>query len=77
MIRARTLWTAEPDLKRCVAFGLIMSLSILQGATGFHVYILIYFPFLAPLFAYRQLLVSPLLPIGFVLVLEGVMAVAT
>jgi hypothetical protein len=47
-----------------------MSLSILKGSTGFHGYLSIYFPMLAPLFTIKQLQINPMLPIYFVIILE-------
>ena len=53
-------------------FGVIMSLSILIGATGHHVYILIYFPFFAPIFSVRDCRIYWWSPLGFVAVVEAV-----
>lgn len=74
--RARVLISADRGLKRSVAYGLIMSLSILAGATGFSGYLSIYYPFLAPLFAHRELQISLLFPVLFAATLEIFMLVA-
>lgn len=69
-IRGRRLLRSNLELKRSLIFGLIMSSSIIGGATGFTTYLLIFYPFLAPVLAYRDLQISPLLPIVFVAMLE-------
>lgn len=58
-----------------LTYGAIMSLSILKGSTGFHGYLSIYFPLLAPLLAFRRFQINPLLPIGFVVFLETIVLV--
>lgn len=60
---ARPLAREFPDLKTPIVFGLIMSLSILGGTTGFHTYLLIYFPFFAPLFSVTSYRISFFVPI--------------
>jgi hypothetical protein len=77
ILKHRVILDADTALKQMVAFGLIMSMSILKGSTGFHFYLSIYFPMLAPLLAIRRLQISPLIPIGFVIFLEGFFMFAT
>lgn len=69
---------AHPNIefRQTVAFGAIMSLSIIAGATSFHVYLLIYFPFFAVLLAYPRLGVHPLIPVIGVGMIELTMAIA-
>ncbi len=64
------------DLRPMVMFAFIMSLSILMGSTGFHMYLSIYFPFLAPLFLIKTFRLSYYVPLVFVIVVEVVYAVA-
>lgn len=75
IMKWRAILASDTELKQMVAFGLIMSLSILKGSTGFHGYLSIYFPLLAPLLAIRRFQINPLLPIGFVVFLEMFMLV--
>jgi hypothetical protein len=76
ILRRREIIDAEPELRLMFLYGGVMSLSILRGATGFHTYLLVYFPFFAPLFTQRRFRVSWLLPIAVVLMLEVVVVVA-
>jgi hypothetical protein len=71
LLNVRTVFRHDPELTRLLTYGLIMSLSIMRGAIGFHVYLLIYFPFLAPLLAIPQFRVSPLWPLGFAALTEA------
>jgi hypothetical protein len=66
---------ADIELRQTLTFGCIMSLSILAGASAFHAYLLIYFPFFAILLAYPKLGVHPLIPVVAVGALELAMAV--
>jgi hypothetical protein len=75
ILRWRAIWASGIELKTMVAFALIMSLSILKGTTGFHTYLLIYFPMLAPLLVLDRFRINPLLPLGFVCLLEVVLGV--
>ena len=70
ILKWRLILASDTQLKQLVAFGLIMSLSILKGSTGFHGYLSIYFPMLAPLLTIKQLQINPMLPIGFVVIIE-------
>jgi hypothetical protein len=70
ILKWRAILSSDIKLKQLVAFTLIMSLSILKGSTGFHGYLSIYFPMLAPLFTIKQLQINPMLPIYFVIILE-------
>jgi len=73
---ARPLFRLRPDVKSPVLYGLIMSLSILGGSTGFHSYLLIFFPFFAPLFAIRPYQVSWVVPVGIAVGVEAMYTVA-
>jgi len=72
-LKWRAILSSDIQLKQLVAFALIMSLSILKGTTGFHSYILIYFPMLVPLLTIKQFRINPMLPIGFIIFLEVIM----
>lgn len=76
LIYGKPLLKQYYDLRPMVMFALIMSLSILMGSTGFHMYLIIYFPFLAPLFLIKNYRLSYYFPLVFVIVVEGVYAVA-
>ena len=65
-----------PDIRPLVMFGLIMSLSIALGETGFHIYLLIYFPFFAPLFTIKRYQLSFFFPLLFILIVEVFLTVA-
>jgi hypothetical protein len=73
ILKWRAILAFDTQLKQMVAFALIMSLSILRGSTGFHTYLSIYFPMLAPLFTIKQLQINPMLTIYFVFILEAFM----
>lgn len=72
ILKWRAIWASDIELKQMIAYGVIMSLSILKGAVGFHTYLLIYFPMLAPLLTVRRFRINPLMPIGIVFSLEAV-----
>ena len=74
-LKWRAILASDTQLKQLVAFALIMSLSILKGTTGFHSYILIYFPMLVPLLTIKQFRINPMLPIGFIIFLEVIMLI--
>lgn len=63
------------ELRIILLFGVVMSLSILGGATGFHTYLLIYFPFLSTVLAWPKLKIPALLPFTFVAFVEASMLV--
>jgi len=71
ILKWRAILSADNQLKQVVAFALIMSLSILKGATGYHGYLSIYFIMLAPLLTIKQLQINPMLPIAFVVIMEA------
>lgn len=75
IIKWRAILTSDVLLKQMVAYGVVMSLSILKGATGFHTYLLIYFPMFAPLLNIRRFRINLLIPIGFVVFLETIVLV--
>ncbi len=71
LVHVRSVFYYDPELTRLLVYGLIMSLSILRAATGFHMYLLIYFPFFAPLLAIKKYRVNLIVPLGFVISLEA------
>ena len=71
ILKWRPLLACDMQIKQFIAFALIMSLSILKGAIGFHFYLSIFFPMMAPLFTIKQLQINIMLPICFVLILEA------
>lgn len=73
-------WTEiyrSPDieLRNTVIFGLIMSASIFGGATGFHAYILIYFPYLMVIVKNKNYQASPFLAVLVAVTLNILMAI--
>jgi len=76
-LRARRFSALPIDVRQGVMYALLMSASVMQGATGFHTYILLYFPFLAPLVRFREFRISPLFPLLFVGFLELALLVAS
>ena len=63
IMKWRIIWALDDDFKSLMAFGLIMSLTILGGSIGFHGYLSIFFPFFAPLLLYKNLRILPVIPI--------------
>lgn len=76
IFRAKKIFSCDPELTRTLLYGLAMSVSILKGSTGFHTYLLIYFPFLAPLLLYKEFRLSVLAPFWVILPLEAFMIFA-
>ncbi len=76
VINAGRLYRADLDLKRKVLYPVLMSTSILAGATGFHSYLLIYFPMMVPLVLRREYRINIFLPIAFALMLELALSMA-
>ncbi len=70
ILKWRSILAYDTQLKQLVAFAVIMSLSILRGASGFHVYLLIYFPMLAPLLSIRRMRINLIIPLGFISLME-------
>lgn len=70
LIRSKKILFVDAELRMLVMYGLIMSSSILMGATGYHFYLLIYFPFFAPILAQQECRVFWGIPIGFVVAVE-------
>ncbi|MGC6330286.1 hypothetical protein [Rhizorhabdus sp. FW153] len=73
-------WTeiyGSPDIemRNTVIFGLIMSASIFGGATGFHSYILIYFPYLMLISKSGKYQVSPFIAVLVAAALNILMAI--
>lgn len=66
--RILNLFRTDFQFRVFIVFGLVMSTSILAGATGFHGYLSIYFPFFAPLLVYKGLRVNYMIPIAFAFV---------
>lgn len=75
ILHAKRVFRYDPDLTRMILYGMIMSLSILAGSTGFHSYLLIYFPFFAPLLLVKEFRVSLMAPFWVVLPLEVLLVV--
>lgn len=65
------------DIRPPIVFGLIMSSSILFGSTGFQMYLMIYYPFFAPLFLIQSYRLSFWFPVFFVAVVEAVYGMAS
>jgi hypothetical protein len=59
-------------IRLCIVFGLIMSLSVLGGSTGYHTYLLIYFPFLSPILTIKNNSYLLLMPLLLVFVTESI-----
>ncbi len=75
ILRWRVILASNIELKQMVAYGAIMSLSILKGSTGFHTYLLIYFPMLIPLLTIRKFRINPLIPVVCIVCLESILLV--
>jgi hypothetical protein len=58
----------DETLRTSVVFGLLMSTSILSGATGYHGYLSIFFPFLAPMVVYKDLRVPVGIPVSIAII---------
>jgi hypothetical protein len=71
LFHVRRVFNHDPELTRLLVYGLIMSLSILRGSIGFHTYLLIYFPFFAPLLVIKKYRLNLMVPLGFVISLEA------
>ena len=76
IFNARSLARTYPDVKLPIVFGLIMSLSILGGAVAFHSYLVIFFPFFAPLFALSRYRVPWTIPLGIAVGCEALYMVS-
>lgn len=63
IIKSRRIWALDDDFKSLMAYGIIMSATILGGSIGFHGYLSIFFPFFAPLLLYKNLRILPVIPI--------------
>lgn len=70
LIKWKMIWHGERDIKLISLYGVVMSLSILAGAPGFHGYLSIFFPFLAPVLLYKRLRVPLLYPLAFIIAAE-------
>lgn len=66
LLNTRKIRHHQLEIKEAIAYAAIMSMSILKGSTGFHVYILIYFPFLAPLIHRKDFRISPFIVLALV-----------
>ena len=69
-LKWRLIWSDVNTLKSPVPFGLIMSASIIGGATGFHGYLSIFFPFFAPLLLSPEFRVPIIYSLIFVVMAE-------
>lgn len=54
IIYCRGLLGIDPGVRLMMIFGLMMTISVFFGATGFHSYIAIFFPFFSPLLLIRR-----------------------
>lgn len=75
-INFKELRRSTPELNMLLLYGTIMSLSILRGATGFHTYLLIYFPFFAPLLSLERFKVPLFAPVTVALALDLFVTIA-
>jgi hypothetical protein len=76
IVYMRPLFRAYRDLRPPILYGLLLSLTILRGATGFHGYLSILFPFFAPLLAIKEYRISWWIPLGIALCVEGIYTMA-
>lgn len=74
-LRYRTIRIIDTTAKTILLFGFMMTLSIVFGSTGFHGYIAIFFPFMAPLLLYKPLRILPVIPIGFAVLAQLIIIV--
>lgn len=76
LIYRKQLFFLYPELRPMLVFGVVMSTSIIFGNTGFHFYLLIYFPFFAPLLAIKKYNVPMVTPVALVAFVELIYVVA-
>lgn len=72
----KEIFRLEKSLKLMIVYGLVMSLSILGGSAGFHTYLLIYFPFLSPLFIKKKFHINIIIPLTLITLLEAIIFIA-
>lgn len=70
IVYAKPLFRFYPAFKPLLLYGLILSLSILGGETGFHGYLAIFFPFFSPLFLIKCYKIPFFVPVLIVLIIE-------
>ncbi len=75
IIKWKCILASDVQFLEIISFALVMSLSILMGATGFHTYLSIYFVMLSPLLCNSRYSINPFLPFGFVVLLEAILLV--
>lgn len=73
LFRWKSINNSDYWFKSIVYYPLVMSTSILAGSTGFHTYLLIYFPILSPLILYKEYRMNLLIPIAIIALLEAFM----
>jgi hypothetical protein len=67
---SKKILASSIEFKQMIAFPVIMSTSILGGGIGFHTYILIYFPMMAPILTESNFKKNPVLVLLLVFFLE-------
>ena len=72
IINFKNIGRIDKSLRLMFVYGLVMSLSILGGSAGFHTYLLVYFPFLAPMFINKKFHINIFIPLSIILCLEGI-----
>ena len=77
LLYGKPILVENPEIRPMIVFGIIMSFSILFGSTGFHVYLLIYFPFFSPLLLIKRYQLNFLFPIVFVMMVEAIYTMAS
>ena len=78
LINLKDIFNNENIYKyRIVIYGLIMSLSIIGGSTGFNVYLLIYYPFMLVYYLYTKRRISILVSISIVIILNSLMLIVS
>ena len=70
IVYGKPLFRFYPDFKSLLLYGLILSLSILGGETGFHSYLAIFFPFFSPLFLIKCYPIPFYVPVLIALIIE-------
>lgn len=73
LFKWKQIWMMDDDFKSLMVYAFIMSLTIMGGSTGFHGYLSIFFPFLAPLLLFKKFRILPIIPLVFPLGLNSVL----
>jgi hypothetical protein len=71
----KSILSISPEIKSVTIYGIIMSSTVIFGATGFHGYLSVFFPFFAPLVLIKRFNISLLVPITLAITLNIVWAV--